>query len=187
MHFSRPESDQTSFYTWNIDQRDKICLLNPPRVELCHFSFHYNRTFSFVLTSFFACTNVTLTFMLPLNQSSYVSNKMSSVILIQLIKPHGFISAVNAKHPVFKPFNKQKMGTPLCDATMTLKQQEKIVNIFFLKQNIFFYKKMYVYHFYQKMHAGLTQRPALQPQIKCLVCLTYPVFFLPHNYIKCAV
>ena len=86
---------------------------------------------------------------------------MSSVILIQLIKPYGFISAVNAKHPVFKPFNKQKMGTPLCDATMTLKQQEKIVNIFFLKQNIFFYKKMYVYHFYQNMHAGLTQRPAL--------------------------
>ena len=86
---------------------------------------------------------------------------MSSVILIQLIKPYGFISAVNAKHSVFKPFNKQKMGSPLCDATLTLKQQEKIVNIFFVKQNIFFYKKMYVYHFYQKMHTGLTQRPAL--------------------------
>ena len=93
---------------------------------------------------------------------------MSSVILIQLIKPYGFISPVNAKHTVFKPFNKQKMGTPLSDATLTLKQQEKIVNIFFLQQNIFFYKKMYVYHFYQKMHTGLTQRPTLKELISLL-------------------
>ena len=40
--------------------------------------------------------------------------------------------------------NKPKMGTSLCDVTMTLKRQEKIGNIFFLKQNTFFYKKLYV-------------------------------------------
>ena len=47
------------------------------------------------------------------------------------------------------------MGTSLCDVTVTLKRQRKIVNIFFLKQNTFFYKKMYVWHFYQKMHTEL--------------------------------
>ena len=47
------------------------------------------------------------------------------------------------------------MGTPLCDVTVTLKRQRKIVNIFFLKQDTFFYKKMYVWHFYQKMHTEL--------------------------------
>ena len=51
--------------------------------------------------------------------------------------------------------NKLKMGTLLCDVTVTLKRQRKIVNIFFLKQNTFFYKKMYVWHFYQKMHTEL--------------------------------
>ena len=44
----------------------------------------------------------------------------------------------------FQALNKPKMGTSLCDVTMTLKRQEKIGNIFFLKQDIFFYKKMYV-------------------------------------------
>ena len=43
----------------------------------------------------------------------------------------------------------------LCDVTMTLKRKRKIVNIFFVKQNTFFYKKMYVWHFYQKMHTEL--------------------------------
>ena len=47
------------------------------------------------------------------------------------------------------------MGTSLCDVTVTLKRKRKIVNIFFLKQDIFFYKKMYVWHFYQKMHTEL--------------------------------
>ena len=36
-----------------------------------------------------------------------------------------------------------------------VKTPKKIVNIFFLKQNTFFYKKMYVLHFYQKMHTEL--------------------------------
>ena len=44
----------------------------------------------------------------------------------------------------FQALNKLKMGTSLCDVTVTLKSQRKIVNIFFLKQNTFFYKKMYV-------------------------------------------
>ena len=33
------------------------------------------------------------------------------------------------------------MCTSLCDVTVTLKRQRKIVNIFFLKQDTFFYKK----------------------------------------------
>ena len=55
----------------------------------------------------------------------------------------------------FQALNKLKIGTSLCDVTVTLKRQRKIVNIFFLKQNTFFYKKMYVWHFYQKMHTEL--------------------------------
>ena len=55
----------------------------------------------------------------------------------------------------FQAFNKLKMGTSLCDVTVTLKRKGKIVNIFFLKQDTFFYKKMYVWHFYQKMHTEL--------------------------------
>ena len=42
------------------------------------------------------------------------------------------------------------MGISLCDVIMMLKQQEKIGNVFFLKQNAFFYMKMYVWHFYPK-------------------------------------
>ena len=44
----------------------------------------------------------------------------------------------------FQALNKPKMGMSLCDVTVTLKQQEKIGNIFFLKQNTFLYKKIYV-------------------------------------------
>ena len=40
--------------------------------------------------------------------------------------------------------NKPKMGTSLSDVIVTLKRQRKIVNIFFPKQNTFFYKKMYI-------------------------------------------
>ena len=49
----------------------------------------------------------------------------------------------------------------LCDVTMTLIRQEKIGNIFFLKQHICFLKKMNINHFYPEMHTGLTKRPAL--------------------------
>ena len=55
----------------------------------------------------------------------------------------------------FQALNKLKMGTSLCGVTVTLKRQRKIVNIFFLKQITFYYKKMYVWHFYQKMHTEL--------------------------------
>ena len=47
------------------------------------------------------------------------------------------------------------MGTSLYDVTVTLKRQGKIVNIFFLNQDTFCYKKIYVWHFYQKMHTEL--------------------------------
>ena len=52
----------------------------------------------------------------------------------------------------------------LCDVTMTLIRQEKIGNIFFLKQHICFLKKMNIHHFYPKMHKAAqisTKRPAL--------------------------
>ena len=35
--------------------------------------------------------------------------------------------------------NKLKIGTSLCDVTVTFKRQRKIVNIFFLKQDTSFY------------------------------------------------
>ena len=57
-----------------------------------------------------------------------------------------------------------KNGTSLCDVTMTLIRQEKIGNIFFLKQHICFLKKMNINHFYPKMHTAAqisTKRPAL--------------------------
>ena len=52
-------------------------------------------------------------------------------------------------------WNNLKMGTSLGDVTVTLKRQRKIVNIFFLNQDTFCYKKIYVRHFYQKMHTEL--------------------------------
>ena len=55
----------------------------------------------------------------------------------------------------FQALNKPKMGTSLCDVTMTSKRQEKIGNIFLLKQDTFSYKKMYVWHFYPKIPTGL--------------------------------
>ena len=41
----------------------------------------------------------------------------------------------------FQALNKLKMGTSLCDVTVTLKRQRKNVNIFFLKQNTFSTRK----------------------------------------------
>ena len=64
----------------------------------------------------------------------------------------------------FHAFYITKNGTLLCDVTMTLIRQEKIGNIFFLKQHIYFLKKMNINHFYQKMHTAAqisTKRPAL--------------------------
>ena len=61
---------------------------------------------------------------------------MLTVILSQLIKQYMFFPL---KFIVldFQALNKPKMGMSLCDVTVTLKQQEKIGNIFFLKQNTF--------------------------------------------------
>ena len=50
----------------------------------------------------------------------------------------------------------------LCDVTVTLIRQEKIGNIFFLEQHIYFLKKMNINHFYPEMQTELTVRPALQ-------------------------
>ena len=55
---------------------------------------------------------------------------------------------------------------------MTLRRQEKIGNIFFLKQNTFFYKKMYVWHFYPKIPTGL------HSSLHYLIIITNTVFFV---------
>ena len=68
---------------------------------------------------------------------------MSPVILPELIKQYMFMPA-GTHSAQFQALNKPKMGTSLCDVSMTLKQQEKIGNIFYTKQDTFFYKKMYV-------------------------------------------
>ena len=68
---------------------------------------------------------------------------MLTVILSKLIKKYMFFPL---KFIVldFQALNKPKMGMSLCDVTVTLKQEEKIGNIFFRKQNTFLYKKIYV-------------------------------------------
>ena len=65
----------------------------------------------------------------------------------------------------FHAFYFTKNGTLPCDVTMTLIRQEKIGNIFFLKQHICFLKKMNINHFYPKMHTAAqisTKRLALK-------------------------
>ena len=52
---------------------------------------------------------------------------------------------------------------------MTLMRQEKIGNIFLLKQHICFLKKMNINHFYPKMHTAAqisTERPALYQNMR---------------------
>ena len=56
--------------------------------------------------------------------------------------------------------NKQKMGTSLCDVTMTLTQQEKIGKNFFLTQDTFSTRKCIFDIFTQNAH-GITQRPTV--------------------------
>ena len=55
------------------------------------------------------------------------------------------------------------MGTSLCDVTMTLKHQGKIVNVFFLKQDTYFYKYnvQVCLTLLPKNAHGITQRPTL--------------------------
>ena len=55
----------------------------------------------------------------------------------------------------FQDLSKAKIGMSFCDVTVTLKREEKIGNLFFLKQNTFLYKKTYVWHFYPKNPTGL--------------------------------
>ena len=68
---------------------------------------------------------------------------MVPVELPQLIKQFMFMPAGIHNAPL-SSLNKLIMGTSLYDVTVTLKRQRKIVNIFFLKQDTFFYKKMNV-------------------------------------------
>ena len=60
----------------------------------------------------------------------------------QTVHVHVYACGVHSTR--FQAQNKPKMGTSLCDVTMTLKQQEKNGNIFFLKRDTFSCKKMYV-------------------------------------------
>ena len=68
---------------------------------------------------------------------------MLTFILSQLIKIYMFF-LLEFIVLDFQALNKPKMGMSLCDVTVTLKQQEKIGNIYFLKHNTFLYKKIYV-------------------------------------------
>ena len=52
------------------------------------------------------------------------------------------------------------MGTSLCDVTVTLKRQGKIVNIFFLNQDTFFTRE-YMFNTFTKNALGITQPPTL--------------------------
>ena len=70
---------------------------------------------------------------------------ISPVILPQLIKQtvHIFCQ-LEFMTLNFQALNTPTMGTSLFDVTVTFKQQGKIETILFLKQKIFFYKKIYV-------------------------------------------
>ena len=57
----------------------------------------------------------------------------------------------------FQALNKLKMGTSLCDVTVTLKRQGKIVNIFFLKQNAVFLQENVCLTLLPKNAHGITQ------------------------------
>ena len=65
--------------------------------------------------------------------------------------------------------NKQKMGTSLCDVTMTLKQQEKIEKTFFLHR-IHFQQENVSLTFLPKMHTGL------HSGLQLISCLMYSIF-----------
>ena len=84
-----------------------------------------------------------------MSQSLCSKYNMPPIVLLQLIKQYMFtpggIHILN-----FQALNKPKMGTPLCDVTMTLKREEKIGKIFFLKQDAFVYKKCMFDTFTQK-------------------------------------
>ena len=57
------------------------------------------------------------------------------------------------------------MGTSLRDVTMTLKRQEKIGNIFYLKQDNIFLQERLCLALLPKNAHGITQRPTLFDEI----------------------
>ena len=71
-------------------------------------------------------------------RNQHVASKITTTDQTVHVLPAGI------HNPHFQALNKLKMGSSLCDVTVTFKRQRKIVNIFFLKQDTFFYKKMYV-------------------------------------------
>ena len=70
-------------------------------------------------------------------------NDMSPVKLPQLIKQFMFMFA-GIHITQLSSLKYAKMGSLLCDVTVTLKRQGKIESIFFLKQDTFVYKQIYV-------------------------------------------
>ena len=61
----------------------------------------------------------------------------------------------------FQALNKLKMGTSFCGVTMTLKRQEKIGNIFFLKTGYIFLQENVCLTLLTKNSHGITQKPTL--------------------------
>ena len=80
---------------------------------------------------------------------------MSPLKLPQLIKQFVFMPAGIHNTPLSSLKWAKNGYATLCDVAVMFKRQRKIVNIIFIKQDTFFYKKMYVWHFYQKMHTEI--------------------------------
>ena len=69
----------------------------------------------------------------------------------------------------FQALNKLKMGTSLCDVTVALKGQRKIVNIFFSKTGYIVLQENVCLTLLPKNSHGITQRPTLIVTIANLV------------------
>ena len=109
-----------------------------------YLSFHYHRIFILVLTSLF---HVHTSFLSQCNllkiESQGLCSKfnMAPVKVPQMINQFMFMLAGIHNTPL-SSLKQAKISTSRFDVTVTLKRQRKIVNIFFLKQNRFFYKKI---------------------------------------------
>ena len=68
-------------------------------------------------------------------RNQYVASKITTTD--QTVHVYGLLEFI-ALH--FQSLIKLKIGTSVCDVTVTLKCQEKFENIFLFKQDTFFYK-----------------------------------------------
>ena len=68
----------------------------------------------------------------------------------------------------FHAFYVTKNGMLLCDVTMTLIRQEKIGNIFFLKQHVYFLKKKNEYKSLLPRNAHVTNKAACTNNLSVL-------------------